>query len=315
MLMADAMDDSLLTKKLVYVTGKGGVGKTTVACALGLAAAARGLRTIVCEVSEQRRAAEGLSAAGGSSAEVLLEQRLTTISIDPSRTLEEWLSRQLASQTLVRTLGRSQAFQYFIAAAPGIRELITIGKIWDLSRGGGGGHTGAYDLVIVDAPASGHGVAMLNTPQTFRQIARVGPVARQADKINGLLTDAACTGYVAVTLPEETPVNETLELEGAIERAVGVPVSLVVANSVRPRRFSEAEERRLQARLASGLEGAGAAVLRAALAEERRARAHSRQLERLAAGSTAPVVTLPFVPEVDGRDAYRLLADSLGDHI
>jgi len=200
------MAGSLLDRALIYVTGKGGVGKTTVAAAIGMAAAQHGKRTIVCEVAEQDRVSRAFIREGvRPEVESELAENLWATTIDPQLALEEWLGRQVGGG-LVKTLTRSSAFQYFVAAAPGAKELITIAKVWEtaqLERWNKGGRT--YDLVVVDAPASGHGIAMLKTPQTFGDIARVGPVRRQALKVRGMLSDPARTGYVAVALPEEMP--------------------------------------------------------------------------------------------------------------
>src|SRR5204863_6038205 len=122
----------------------------------------------------------------------------------------------------LRLMTRSHAFQYFVAAAPGAKELITIAKVWELAqRSRWDERNRVYDLVVVDAPASGHGLAMLTTPRTFGEIAHVGPIRRQAGKIQAMLGDGELTGYVAVALPEEMPVNETLELDRELLEAVG----------------------------------------------------------------------------------------------
>ena len=122
----------------------------------------------------------------------------------------------------LKVLGHSHAFQYFVAAAPGAKELITIAKVWELAQPQRWNRaTARYDLVVVDAPASGHGIGMLTTPRTFGEIARVGPIRRQAYKVSEMLADPARTGYVAVALPEEMPVNETIELERRLRRRSG----------------------------------------------------------------------------------------------
>ncbi len=173
------------------MTGKGGVGKTTVAAALGLAAARTGRRTIVCEVAEQDRVSRAFARHGvRPEQEVELSAGLWAITIDPQKALEEWLGKQLGGGTAGRILGHSQAFQYFVAAAPGAKELITIAKVWELAQDHRW-NTGnrVYDLVVVDAPASGHGIGMLTTPRTFGEIARVGPIRRQAYKVSEMLAD------------------------------------------------------------------------------------------------------------------------------
>src|SRR5436190_1931583 len=136
-----------------------------------------------------------------------------------------------------------------LAAALGARELVAITKAWELGQGerwvkGMGG----YDLVVLDGPASGHGVGMLRTPSTFAEIARVGPIATQARKVVALLEDPARSAVVAVALPAELSVSETLDLEHRVARAVGRPLDAVVVNGVVPRRFSAADVDRLLSR-------------------------------------------------------------------
>jgi anion-transporting ArsA/GET3 family ATPase len=243
--------------------------------------------------------------------EVELAQDLWAISIDPQRALEEWLSRQLGPA--VRLLGHSHAFQYFVAAAPGAKELITIAKVWELAQAQRWDrHNRRYDLVVVDAPASGHGIAMLTTPRTFGEVARVGPIRRQAEKVAGMLADPARTGYVAVALPEEMPVNETLDLEGRLRDAVGLGLDAVVVNGMWPERFSSHDITKLRATERDGLDPEGLAAVRAALAAHERVKAQRGHLRRLAAGTEAPVTTLPFVFESELElDHYRRLAAEL----
>jgi anion-transporting ArsA/GET3 family ATPase len=310
------MDDSLFDKSLIYVTGKGGVGKTTVAASLGIAAAARGLSTIVCEVAEQDRVSRAfLHHPVRPESEVPLDDGLWAISVDPRQALEEWLERQIGAGTLVRTLARSHAFQYFVAAAPGAKELITMGKVWELAQlERWDRRARTYDLVIVDAPASGHGVAMLKTPQTFGEIARVGPIRRQAGKIRTMFSDPARTGYVGVALPEEMPVNETLDLERRLRDTVGLDLDAVVVNAVYPDRFTNEEADRLRvAAERDGYDPAAAGAVRAALVEHERARAQRGHIRRLRRGTDAKVLTLPFLfdPEL-GLDDYRRLGAELG---
>src|SRR5919204_4078145 len=174
--MADILD-----KRLVFVTGKGGVGKTTVAAALGLAAARAGKRTIVCEVAHQERMSQAFRREGVGYSETELAERLYAISIDPQRSMEEYLRSQVKPAPLYKLLFDNRFFQYFAAATPGMRELVTIGKIWELAQlERRTAKASPYDLVIVDAPSSGHGIGFLRTPRTFRDTARVGPISRQA---------------------------------------------------------------------------------------------------------------------------------------
>jgi anion-transporting ArsA/GET3 family ATPase len=291
-------------KPLLVVTGKGGVGKSTVAAALGTAAAARGLRVIVAEVAARDDVSRAFGEAGDATfVERDLGSGLHHISIDPESALEEYVKDQLP-RGLADVLASSRLFAYLVAATPGLRELLTVGKVWELAqpdRRTPGAE--AYDLVILDAPATGHGVAVLTAPGTFADAARVGPVARQGGKIQDMLVDPARTAILAVATAEERPVNETLSLRDALRAELGGAQDLaaVVVNGVLPGRFRGAEVRALEAAPASR-------AVRAARVEEARARAHRSQVARLrrGLGDGVPVRTLPYLFEHEGLGGEEL---------
>src|SRR3954452_5766636 len=283
----------LLAKPLLVVTGKGGVGKSTVAAALGVAAAGQGLRTIIAEVAARDDVHRAFGAEPSGAPRVFVEreiaERLHHISIDPESALEEYLRDQLP-RGLSDMLGASRMFTYFAAATPGLRELLTVGKVWELAqpdRRTPGAHP--YDLVILDAPATGHGVAVLTAPGTFSEAARVGPVARQGRTIHEMVADPERTAVVAVATAEEMPVNETLALARVLGDELGQRFAGVVANAVLPQRFTGAEVRRLDAAPRSP-------AVRAAHAEAARSRSQRGQVARLRRGLPGVEVrTLPFL--------------------
>jgi len=297
----DVMDDDdekqdvlkpIVETRLVVVTGKGGTGRTTVAAALGLAAAAEGRRAIVCEVSGQARVPALLGArAGAPGAEVALGDGLWATTIEPHTALEEWLGRQLPRR-LIGPLARSGAFGGFVAAAPGARELVTLTKAWELGETPRWRRDAApYDTVILDAPASGHGLGLLRTPRTFADIARIGPIGGTARQVDAAIVDPARTAIVAVALPGELAISETLELEHWLEDRVGRGLDAIVVNSVWPRRISTADA----ARVAAADGALRPALQHAARAGNERVRVQQSQLARLRREAAARVHTLPFV--------------------
>jgi anion-transporting ArsA/GET3 family ATPase len=303
---------SIFDKRLVFVTGKGGVGKTTVSAALGLAAARAGKRTIVCEVAHQERMSQVFRREGVGYSETELARRLYAISIDPQRSLEEYLRSQV-KPPLYMLLFDNRLFQYFAAAAPGMRELATIGKIWELAQlERRNADSSPYDLVIVDCPSSGHGLGMLRTPGTFRDAAGVGPIRRQGERIDAFIKDAELTGVIAVALPEEMAVNETLDLKRDLADQMGMEIDAVVMNALYPERFSEDEAERIEQAVSSNGSPGVRAALRAALSEHHRAGSQREELERLRKELGRVPLALPFLfePELD-LASFEALSEEL----
>jgi len=335
---------SIFDRELLVVSGKGGVGKSTLAAALGLLAAERGLRTIVAEVGEQSRLRAlfgvGESEPGG---ETELQEGLWSLSIDPDRALMEWL-QSLGGRVSGRVLASSSTFQYFAAAAPGAKELVSMVKIWELTQGKRWrGRERSYDMVVLDAPATGHALGMLDSPRTFGAIARVGPIAGQAERLQQLLQDTERSDYIAVAHASELAVTETLELQRRLGEQLGRELRAVIVNGTLPQRFDAGEleqlssltaqadparqprsataqakrSREAQARASRPPAGAGdgAATVQAAAAAARaiseRARAQHNQLARLRRrGFDVAGVPFQFSDEVD-LAGVRQIAEQL----
>jgi len=293
----------------VIVTGKGGVGKSTVSLAMAMAAAERGKRTILCEVSAQERLSQAFHRAEVGFHEVEMAENLWAISIDPDESMKEYLLIQLKVKAMRDLLVNSRIFGYLAAATPGLRELVTFGKVWELAqpnRRVKGGRE--YDLVIVDAPATGQGVGFLQTPRTFANVARVGPIRSQAETLDAYITNHRKTGVALVALPEEMPVNESAALERRLTDDVGASVDRIVMNGLYPDRFSAHEVARLEP-LAERDDGRVRAACRAAIRQSRRAATHREQLARLEELTEAPISTLPFLFEPQlGIEQVRELA-------
>jgi anion-transporting ArsA/GET3 family ATPase len=312
---------SLFERKLIVVTGKGGTGKTTVACALGLLGARRGLRTIVAELGDQHRmpALFGHPQSQESGVEVALEQGLWSTSIDPDRALIEWL-RTLGGRISMRMLAASSTFHYFAAAAPGAKELVSMIKVRGLCEARSVGKSESsdtqrddrprarpYDLVVLDAPATGHALAMLRSPQTFAAIVRAGPLAEQAQRVRELLEDPLRSGYLTVAQGTEMAVSETLELEEGLRLQLDRDLDAIVVNGTVPRRFTREELGRIAAATGDGALAAlgqsaslASSAGHTANAVYEQARVQQSQIARLrrqhfAEGMPPKIVTIPFV--------------------
>jgi anion-transporting ArsA/GET3 family ATPase len=297
----------LLDRRLVFLLGKGGVGRSTLAAALGLLAARQGRRAIVVEVSGRGDVPRLLGAPARSGVESELAPGLWTLDVDPRRALEEYLHDQLPLRMIADVIGSSTTFGIVAAATPGLREMLTIGKIWELAQPQRRARDAEpYDVVIVDAPATGHGLALLQAPRTFASAAAVGPIARQGRRIAAMLRDRTLTALVAVATPERAAVDELIGLR----HSLGGSLDAELVNAVAAARFSSEDAallREAQARAQSGSPTSRA--LAVAIAAESRSRAQQLQLARLAQPVPLPFITAPAL----GPAELELLADALAE--
>ncbi len=250
--MATGAERSLLERRLIIVTGKGGTGKTTVAAALGLAAAERGRRVLLVEVGPHehlaRLFAPDAPPVGYGGRE--LRPGLTAMRIDPFEAMAEYLSLQVGARSLVDLGLRNQAFRQMLQGAPGWRELITLGKIWHLEQMKRPNGSPLYDLIVVDAPATGHGVTFLDVPRVVHSAVHAGPLGRNAGLVEELVRDPDRTLLLPVTLAEELPAQESGELVARVREELEIAVDRIVINAVAKRPFPtelEGLDRRLAA--------------------------------------------------------------------
>jgi len=306
----------LLDRRLLFVTGKGGVGKTTVAAALAMLAAQRGKRTLVGEVDAKGNLADFFSVEPTNFTPRLVQPNLFAMSMDPEESLKEYLSLQLKLPMMARIGPLARIFEFVATAAPGVKEVLTVGKfLWETDRNN-------FDLVVVDAAASGHVVGQLAAPQAINELVSVGLIRQQTGWMIDILSNPAKTGLCIVATPEEMPVNETIELAARVENETSVRLAAVVVNRVLPELFGRGEEDVFE-QLESGpgrdalrtAIGAGAdPILDAARLAVTLRRTRAGHLDHLRAALPASLPML-FVPELftkaHGLRSTRLVAEAL----
>ena len=311
--------DSLLSRRLVVLTGKGGVGKSVVGAALALAARGRGKRVLLVEIATPLEASSRLGGPASRGRESEALPGLFTLNLDPQAAMDEYVRHMVKLDLVARRVLASPIYSRFFAAAPGLKELMVLGKIMvieearkRLSR------EPLWDTVVVDAPATGHGLAYLKVPLAASLAVPVGPIGHNARRILTLLRDRERTALVVVAAPEEMAAVEAVELYHAAEHEVGVEPQAVVLNACHERRFSDEDEAEVLRLATSGATGdlePGVpleAAVRAARRQIRRRKLTRFYRDRLKRALDAPLVSLPFLfRETLGLPELRTLAEAL----
>jgi anion-transporting ArsA/GET3 family ATPase len=304
--------DDFLAPKILIVSGKGGVGKTTVAAALALVAARQGHKVCVAEVDRKGTLSKLLGGGELTYEPAELLPGIWGMNIIPDKALEEYLQVQYHMRRFSRVFTSTHFVDYITTAGPGLKDILVLGKIWFLEqdRAAKGVEQG-FDTIIVDAPAAGHMLTFLSAPMGLSDAVRVGPVRRQAEWLVQMLKDPKRTRVHLVTLPEEMPVSETLETAQALESKLGIDSGPVFANGLYTELFTGPEQVELVQMQAAGdhtplFEAADKVGLKlddedvnslvgyARFLEARRT-IQGTHLKQLRKGVDEPIVELPFL--------------------
>lgn len=299
--------DDLFATRLLLVTGKGGVGKSACAAALAAAAVRAGRRTCLVEVEGRQTMARLFATGAWDFKEREFRQGLFGISVDAEASLGDYLDTFYGTGRFSKLVVGTTAAQFVTQAAPGITDVLLIGKVNEIERRRNRDGSPVYDLVVVDAPPTGRIVNFLGAPEATTELVSVGPIRNQAKLVVDMLLDPARTHVQLVTLLEDLPVQETVEAIAAL-RGLGVAVGPVLVNRVLPDRFSEPARKALEddlepGDLAAALAQAGIEVGAAAAGALRdlgtdelgRADLQQRMRAELAARSGLPSIELPYV--------------------
>jgi anion-transporting ArsA/GET3 family ATPase len=314
---------SLLDRRLLFFTGKGGVGKSTMAAATALLAANVGKRVLLVEVDAKGDAPAQFEHAPVGFVPEEIHPGVLALAMDTEASLREYLRLNLRMPVIGRLGPLARVLDFVATAAPGVKEILTIGKIaWEVRESIEG--RADFDLVVVDAAATGHIVAQLGAADAIRELVDVGPLRNQTQWVSDLLADPRVTAVNIVTTPEEMPVAETIELTQRLRQEAQVPLGSVIVNRVLPELFTHADEETfaaLRTERASAIltehAGAGAtAVLDAARLAVSLRRTRAVHLEHLRTTVDLPLLYVPYLfVRAHGLRVTRMVADALGEEL
>ncbi|MFN3202079.1 MAG: ArsA family ATPase [Bradymonadia bacterium] len=224
----------LLDRRFTVITGKGGVGKSTVTALLGQRAAAAGHRTLICELNTQERVAPMFGRPPSGSEITAIVPNLYSVNIEPRAAMEEYALMKLKIRAIYRLVFENPLVQRFVRFIPGMNDLLMLGKAFNHERERTRSGRPVWDRIIIDAPATGHGISLLRLPRIIRDAVPAGNMHNEAAAMWNLVTDPERTAVHLVCLPEELPVQETRQLHDALVDQLGVPMGALFLNMVPP---------------------------------------------------------------------------------
>jgi anion-transporting ArsA/GET3 family ATPase len=295
------------------------VGKSVVGAALAVAARERGKRVLLVEVAAPVEASLLLGGPPSQGRETEALPGLFTVNLDPATVMDEYVRHVVKLEMLVRRILASPIYRRFFAAAPGLKELMVLGKIMVLEEARARlSQEPQWDLIVVDAPATGHGLAFLKVPLAASAAVPVGPIGHNARRVLAMLRDPGRTALVVVAIPEEMAVVEAVQFHRLAAGEIGMEPALVVLNGCHERRFSDEDEAEVLRLTTEGVDGELEPhvplkpALRAARRQIRRRKLTRFYQARLRRTLDGPLVSLPFLfREALGLDDVRLLARKL----
>ncbi len=293
---------ALFRARVLFLTGKGGVGKTSVAAAVGRLAASQGRRTLVVELDNQHPTLPGVFGKACGYEPVEVEKNLAACNIEWARALEDWVESIVSMRRIVRLIMKNRVVSLFLQVTPGARDLVMLWRVEQLTR--------HYDTVVVDLPASGNAVAMLSVPLTAERLFAAGPIRRCADDLLAMYARAD-TRLALVAIPEEMVVNETIETVARLREVRGLAVEMILLNRASMPTLTRAETALLAQLEALPGDDQRREVLAAGRWEEGLESATAEALSRLTA-TKCEVLALPALPRNDSaRRVVALLTSAL----
>lgn len=295
----------LLSRRLIFVMGKGGTGKTTLSLSLAFAAEKAGKRVLLAETEEGTAIGRIFGQTEINETPIPVSDGISIARVLLKAEMAAYTHFHIKSGFIAKRITGSRLFDYLATATPGLKEIMTLGRLWRWEADRQESGRPVYDIIIVDSPATGHVLSLLRLPKTLIRMIRVGPLVSQVKQLDALLKDPDRTALALVSLPEELPVKESVELMGIARDEIRVPVRMFFLNGVYPDIFSSRNVENAHGMIFSE-EGLGRlrasvshrkaldAVVAAARHQYTRREIHEKYIDYIHRAVSCPVVEIPF---------------------